>query len=119
MIEYKTINDIYAQIPYIKCKQQCQLACGPILLSPIEQKIIDDNYGITDFSLESAVKRKCLACPKLSNGKCTIYEHRPLVCRLYGTVKKMRCRWGCRPKKWLNDEKARELIKAAHRIAYE
>lgn len=115
-MKYKTIEDIYSKIPHIHCKQKCQQACGPIMMSDFEEKAINAIYGETDFSLESAMERKCLTCPKLSKGKCSIYQHRPLVCRLFGVVKEMRCPWGCSPKRWLKREEARELIKAAENL---
>jgi Fe-S-cluster containining protein len=34
-------------------------------------------------------------CPYLEKGKCTVYEVRPTVCRLWGIVKKMPCEYGC------------------------
>lgn len=116
MPQYENIVDIYAQIPRIHCKQKCSAACGPLMMSPTEQHFINQVYGETDFSLENAIERKCLTCPKLVKGKCSIYFHRPLICRLFGTTKKLKCPFGCRPKRWLTEEKSRELIKAAQNL---
>jgi Fe-S-cluster containining protein len=53
-----------------------------------------------------------LTCPLFDKetGKCTVYEVRPLVCRLFGMVKKMKCKYGCKPSKWLSDRKAFKLM---------
>lgn len=32
------------------------------------------------------------ACPHLTDGKCTVYEKRPLVCRIYGTSELLMCK---------------------------
>lgn len=41
-------------------------------------------------------------CPLLtSDGKCSIYEHRPAICRIWGVVKDMQCEHGCVPDVWL------------------
>jgi hypothetical protein len=37
-------------------------------------------------------------CPALSLvGRCTVYEVRPMLCRLWGAVEGMRCDRGCLP----------------------
>jgi Fe-S-cluster containining protein len=42
-------------------------------------------------------------CPLLVMGRCTAYEHRPLICRTFGSVEGMRCEHGCRPDKLLGN----------------
>lgn len=42
-----------------------------------------------------------LTCAWLTaGGQCSTYETRPLVCRLFGAVRGMRCPHGCRPQRW-------------------
>ncbi len=71
------------------------------------------NNGIIPPQTHNHPKFGELTCTHLTNeGRCAIYEHRPLVCRLYGAVKRMKCPHGCKPKGgYLPEEKARELIK--------
>ena len=38
-------------------------------------------------------------------------EVRPLICRLYGLVKRMACPWGCQPDRWMTDVEAYELLR--------
>ena len=56
-------------------------------------------------------------CPFVDDeqGRCTIYDIRPLICRLYGTVKdnpRMQCAMGRAPKrnKMLTDAEARAML---------
>lgn len=112
-----TLAEIYSKIPKIHCKGKCQDSCGPIAMSEIEAEVIrkismggmqiDKTLGmnmVVNFDPET------LKCPSLSHGKCAIYEHRPLICRLWGVTKRMRCPFGCTPKRWLSEEESRGLL---------
>jgi hypothetical protein len=41
-------------------------------------------------------------CSLLVNGKCSVYEVRPAICRLWGIAEEMMCPWGCIPTKFLS-----------------
>lgn len=49
-------------------------------------------------------------CTALKEKRCSIYENRPLVCRLWGVTKAMRCPFGCAPSSWVSDQEAGDLI---------
>jgi hypothetical protein len=36
-------------------------------------------------------------CPALKDGRCSVYDVRPTLCRLWGVVEDMPCPWGCVP----------------------
>lgn len=59
-----------------------------------------------------------LRCPMLdeARGLCSIYEQRPLICRLFGLVEGMRCPYGCIPDRWLTDAEAYELMTEADNV---
>lgn len=57
-----------------------------------------------------------LTCNFLHNDKCSIYEDRPLICRLWGAVKQMRCPHGCKPFQYLTDGKSGKLIRQLERL---
>lgn len=105
------IDTIYRQVPTLDCKGLCQAACGPIGCSSIEAETLQNN-GIIPPGIRVHPTQGDLTCSHLSDaGRCTIYEHRPLVCRLYGAVKKLQCPHGCKPKGgFLPDAKAKELL---------
>lgn len=55
--------------------------------------------------------RNTLLCPLLTPGKrCSVYEHRPMICRIWAMTKKLRCPFGCRPSRWLSDKEAGALL---------
>lgn len=57
-------------------------------------------------------KLQDLLCPHLGpDGRCTAYEVRPMICRLWGVTRSMACPWGCIPDRWLSDGEAMELLK--------
>ena len=51
-------------------------------------------------------------CPYLdTNKRCTIYEVRPAICRLYGVVQAMQCPHG-KSKQYLSDDEAISVLRA-------
>jgi len=43
-------------------------------------------------------------CPLLVMGRCSVYDHRPLICRTFGSVEGLRCPHGCLPDALVTDE---------------
>ena len=41
--------------------------------------------------------------------RCSVYDRRPLICRLYGTSELMRCE-GCTPERYLSEKETEEII---------
>lgn len=92
-------------------------------MSDAEKKVIEQKLGYDPFKFKNIEELKqlvksgstdCLACPLLDKNKsCTIYEIRPLICRLFGLTKILRCPFGCKPTKWLKDKKAKRLLDLA------
>lgn len=123
------LKKIYVKIPFIECKKKCHEACSLILMNKAELDIIIKRIGYNPFGyvdiegLASKVKLggvECLKCPLLTEyKKCSIYDIRPLICRLYGVVKKMKCPYGCKPKKWLSDIQASTLRKKVRELSEE
>jgi hypothetical protein len=107
-----TIEQIYARIPAIKCQRKCQGACGPISAFGVEwdrmQAAALVNIGVVGPDLN---------CPALTGNACSIYEVRPLICRLWGVVREMACPWGCVPERWLSDSEAQKLMRELMRMS--
>jgi Fe-S-cluster containining protein len=61
-------------------------------------------------------KADSLTCPYLEEERCTVYEVRPLICRLWGLVESMPCPWGCKPERYLTHEEGHELLARAAEI---
>ena len=58
----------------------------------------------------------CLTCPMLKDNKCSIYDKRPLICRLYGVVENMKCRFGCKPTRYLTNKEGVALVSAVKKL---
>lgn len=101
----RVVHSIYAQIPDVNCKGLCQECCGPVLMSKTERKLI---------KVEVAHDPETLTCNQLVDGRCSIYEDRPLVCRLWGAVPEMPCPFGCEPT--LTSEAGHALVRGIFRI---
>lgn len=96
----KTIKYLRKQIPTFKCKEGCTDCCGPVVFSRWEWEQIKDQKLATGVH-----------CPYASENGCEIYEQRPIICRLMGTVPKLKCLHGCGPKKMLSKKKELEIMK--------
>lgn len=129
-----TFQEILDTLPTLKCKRKCQLSCGPVHPSPLEMSIIRDflkgkelkrfkNFADKDVQLHLEMRHKdfydgCVKCPYLGKqGLCEIYDVRPLICRVWGMWKKMRCQWGCRPSRWLSDDEVRIMFETLKGIS--
>lgn len=116
---------IYAAIPRLACKGLCADNCTIILCQKAEREAIEAVRPIPVRTVEA----DGVACPMLDRkrGRCTVYAVRPLICRIYGTTKArglrpgkpagLRCPHGCRPKRWLSDDEASELIRRAQALS--
>ncbi len=95
----KVHKALYASIPSFKCKEGCTDCCGPIPFSQWERKRIKIEPG-----------KSGKPCPYLGEGGCLIYEQRPFICRLFGTVPEMPCPHGCKPEKMLSSLEGKKLL---------
>lgn len=119
----KKLDALYKEIPEIECKGLCHTTCGVVPLTLAENNRIKDVNGIDMYEhqkklLESNLdKPETLTCPMLKDQKCTVHSIRPMLCRLYGNVQKMKCLYGCTPKKtFLPQRKARKLLAKLEKV---
>lgn len=113
---------LYEQVPEINCKGLCADACGPIDGGPRE-KVRMRRAGVKLPPRHEAVKAMIASegnyeCPALSDGQCSVYDVRPMVCRIWGAVDDMTCPYGCLPapgQRRLNTAEAVALIDAANK----
>ena len=118
-----SLEAIYSQLPRLWCKGKCQESCGPVAMSDAERKRIAalrpdvewHHYGaeLPNVPVSSDAE---LTCPLLCEGRCSVYEARPVTCRLWGSVRRMRCPHGCVPAFWLSDAKAYSLLDRARLV---
>lgn len=98
------LRRIYAKIPGVKCKGLCTDTCGSIGLSQGEfihlTKITREKPSVVDFD----------RCNYLKDERCSVYDDRPSVCRLFGVVDVMKCPHGCEVERVLAEPEARKIM---------
>jgi len=101
----RVLREIYASIPSADCKGLCADQCTTVPVFPFELEQLEAAAGrklpaapagdlIGGLVLGTEVGKPC---PLLVLGRCSVYEHRPLICRAFGSVEGLRCPHGCRP----------------------
>lgn len=121
MNDLDAFKRLYARIPRISCKGLCSRSCGVIICQETEYRAMAEvrDIPIKETPVKGLSKKEIdegLTCPLLENDRCTVYMVRPLICRLWGVTKSMRCPHGCRPKRWLSDAEGRALLDEAKEI---
>lgn len=122
----KRLDLLYADLPAIKCQRKCWEACGPIPSTLAEWQRMAEASGWTGPPVETQIMAGAfwapgiefgpatmLTCPLLTKGLCSVYAVRPIICRLWGLVKKMECPHGCKPSRWLTDQEAGYFLQRA------
>ncbi|WP_053065362.1 YkgJ family cysteine cluster protein [Micromonospora sp. RV43] len=104
------LEQIYAELPEIECQGLCSASCNAIVMSAAERQRIRER-GVDIAPLD-------MPCPALSQfNRCTVYDARPLICRLYGLVEQMACPWGCRPQGgFVDDATAHWMLRRVEKI---
>lgn len=92
------LERIYRAVPSVACQGLCAEYCGPIDMSDEERRRITAR-GVTiphaSETLQAMADGADGECPALMDGRCSVYEDRPLICRLWGAVESMPCPHGC------------------------
>lgn len=80
-----------------KCMENCNAECCGIVPIPVQKynifkrkikkKIIDTMRLRNDIVLLT----KDGSCAFLNGHKCSIYDNRPMICKLYGTIEQLQC----------------------------
>jgi len=105
------IQAVYDLVPKVRCKGLCGDACGPIGMTVREADALRED-GIVPPRTRVHPKHGVLMCDKLTDGdRCSMYDRRPLICRVYGAVRALRCEHGCKPEGGFIDmERVVELV---------
>jgi len=82
----ETVRTLRQQIPSFECVPGCHDCCGPVTTSPEEMSRLPRK---TRAEQDAAMEE--LNCVHLGPNGCTVYEERPLICRLFGTTKTLPC----------------------------
>lgn len=75
---------------FAACARGCGHCCHvSVPITQMEARYMGENLGITPVELKQSVKHELTEygshtpCPFLANGECSIYEVRPLTCRMH------------------------------------
>ena len=113
------LQAVYDQIPEIPdCQGRCWVSCGPIPMTTRErQRIRQAGFRITPVR-EAVTQEGDYFCEALTQDKrCAVYELRPLVCRLWGSIARLKCPYGCTPRGgWLSNKEAARLVREVDEI---
>jgi Fe-S-cluster containining protein len=80
------VDRLREQIPSFECVPGCHDCCGPVTTSSEEMSRLPVK---SDAEHDAALDE--LSCVHLGPKGCTVYDERPLICRLFGTTPKMPC----------------------------
>lgn len=90
-----TIDDLLKGIPQFQCVEGCSDCCGPIVMTKLEAHRIAARTGQKSVTTDAHLKCSLLG----SDGKCSVYDIRPAVCRVFGASESERlvCPHGRKP----------------------
>ncbi|ABP68218.1 protein of unknown function UPF0153 [Caldicellulosiruptor saccharolyticus DSM 8903] len=92
-------SSILFNIPRHACLN-CGACCGPVLATKSEietvKRYVENSISQEEQKRLLSQKKHPLVCPyrDIQMKKCAIYPVRPLICRLFGVVKEMECKYG-------------------------
>lgn len=101
------LERVYAGVPAMACKGLCSDTCRDAI--PVYGPELDAVTAAAGGTIPAP--REDRVCPLLFDGRCSIYDHRPYVCRHYGAVDPAEakpdyevwsCPHGCRPERYLS-----------------
>ena len=114
------LKALYARLPEVACKGLCADSCGPIDMSPLERqqlRLQGVRIPLPQEALRQLRQVGDYSCPALREGRCTVHEQRPAICRMWGTVVSLACPHGCTVSPSpLPDSQAFEILLEIHAI---
>lgn len=95
------LEALYSRVPDLDCKGLCHTSCGIIEASVRERERMQEagvRLPYLDEFLEMDREGLEISCPALTaDKKCSVYDVRPMICRLWGATDSMPCPYGCKP----------------------
>lgn len=82
-IESKNNRLLKEHSAHINCKKTCSSCCLDFKIVPVEKFIIHNKFSENNINTASFIKSGN-TCKYLSNGECSIYQYRPIMCRTHG-----------------------------------
>lgn len=103
------LQALYAQVPDIPaCRGLCSDSCGPIALTTAIHEV-ERIERVSSRELSCGAGASCSMLT--ADRRCSVYEDRPMICRLWGAVENMKCPYGCVPEGgWLGADEGLALL---------
>jgi len=79
----RRLEELYARIPKFECRRGCSECCVHPIWSRAEWDRLPESRRENKASL--MCQYSC------ADGKCEVYERRPLTCRLFGSTERLSC----------------------------
>lgn len=108
------LDAVYAKLPALRCKGLCSIACGPIPMTVIEADRLRATAHVKPRAGGPLGGVRCVYLTP--ENRCGAYRVRPLICRVWGVVKRMSCMHGCVPDRWITDAEFVALAQEVERI---
>jgi Fe-S-cluster containining protein len=126
----RALRMLYREVPEVKgCLTGCGKCCGPVPWSPAELERVASRIppGTLSRPAPSGPTEMVMLINPVTGGcamldaekRCTVYEARPLMCRMFGAVAGpgLECPFGARAGRPLSDRKAGALAQRYKREA--
>lgn len=103
-------------IPKVGCIPGCHDCCGRVPFTDAERARVEADRPDIEWLPRRTGRwlphdgKQVRHCAFLGPDGCTIYEKRPMICRLYGAAEGHECMHECGPLKKLSRERARQLM---------
>jgi hypothetical protein len=113
------LERLYAEVPSVACQRRCGTACGPVILTDLEAQRLRLATHTKPRTLPMAHGSPgAMRCVYLApdQRRCTVYAIRPLICRVWGAIKRLSCPFGCVPDRWLSDHEFLAIAQAVERL---
>lgn len=118
----RILEEVYATLPTVDCKGLCFESCAAVpaydvevrnLLRVSKRAAIPFLEGGTPDGTKIIATNQLVdpSCPFLVLRRCTVYEARPLICRIFGVAAGLPCQYGCTPATILTDEEVMAIQK--------
>jgi hypothetical protein len=94
------------KIPKFECINGCNACCGPVPINEEEAR----RLNLSCSGITQTVSQHNLTCTYSKNGKCTVYQNRPFICRIFGVTKSLKCPNNGKPERILSSREERKLL---------
>lgn len=99
------ISEIRQRIPGMRCIPGCVACCNHVPWSKVEYERMIRRYpkNAKPYNIHS------LKCPFITEDGCSIYEERPITCRMFGVSEGLECPRGAIAAEMLNEQQAASI----------